>query len=145
MFDHKQTFGHVSAHIARLLANRLRDGLAPLGLLPAQYTALAEIALGEGMSQKDLVERLDLEQPGVARTLTGLEAMGWIERRAGRGRLQGLYLSERARSVLPRAAAIAAAVDRLATAEFSRTERAHLLDALEELVSHARRAEPAAQ
>lgn len=136
MFDHKETLGFVSAQLARQLANRLREGLTPLGLLPAQYTALAEIEKDEGLLQRDLVIRLDLEQPGVARTLSGLEAMGWIERRsAGKGRAQGLYLTERARQALPRAHEVAAAIERETLAALTRTERAQLLDVLEELAN----------
>lgn len=136
MFEHKETLGYVCAQLARQIANELREGLTPLGLLPAQFTALAEIATAEGMTQKDLVERLGLEQPGVARTLGGLEAMGWIERRVGRnGRSPGLYLTERARSALPRAIEIAAEIDRRALAALSRTERALLLDQLGELAA----------
>src|SRR5687768_16295163 len=93
MADHKETLGYLSAQLARHLSNRLREGLTPLGLLPAQFTALAEIARDEGLTQKQLVQRLDLQQPGVARTLSGLEAMGWIERKALKGRSQGLYLT----------------------------------------------------
>lgn len=136
MFEHKQTLGYVCAQLARQIANELREGLTPLGLLPAQFTALAEISAAEGLTQKDLVERLGLEQPGVARTLGGLEAMGWIERRAGRnGRSPGLYLTERTRAALPRAAQIAAEIDRRALIELSRTERALLLDQLGELAA----------
>lgn len=132
--DHKDTLTFLSARLARQLANRLRENLAPLGLLPAQYTALAEIEQDEGLTQKLLVERLDLEQPGVARTLTGLEAMGWIERRTlGKGRAQGLHLTDRAREALPRAHEVAALVDRTAARSLSRTERAWLLAQLEEV------------
>lgn len=132
--DHKDTLTFLSARLARQLANRLRENLAPLGLLPAQYTALAEIEKDEGLTQKLLVERLDLEQPGVARTLTGLEAMGWIERRTlGKGRAQGLHLTDRAREALPRAHEVAALVDRTASRSLSRTERAWLLAQLEEV------------
>jgi DNA-binding MarR family transcriptional regulator len=141
MFDHKDTLGYVAAQIARTLANRLREGLTPLGLLPAQYSALAEIAHAEGLTQKDLVERLDLEQPGVARTLGTLDAMGWIERRTVKGRSQGLWLTERARAALPRAHEVAAAVDREAMAVLSRTERAHLLDVLGDVVEASREAQ----
>lgn len=138
MFDHKDTLGYLAAQIARQSANRLREHLAPLGLLPAQYTALAEIARAEGLTQKDLVVRLDLEQPGVARTLAGLERMGWIERRSlGRGRSQGLWLTARARAALPRANEVAATVDRAATAALTRTERAWLLDGLREVAGSA--------
>ncbi|MHB1110587.1 MAG: MarR family winged helix-turn-helix transcriptional regulator [Devosia sp.] len=131
MFEHKETLGYLCARLARLLSNQLREGLTPLGLLPAQFTALAEISAAEGLTQKQLVERLGLEQPGVARTLSGLEAMGWIERRPAKsGRSPGLHLTERARATLPRAAEIAAAIDRRASAELTRTERAQLLDQL---------------
>jgi DNA-binding MarR family transcriptional regulator len=133
MFDHKETLGHLAAQLARIAAARLRDALVPLGLLPAQFTALAEIATAEGMTQKQLVERLDLEQPGVARTLAGLERLGWIERRALAGRSQGLWLTDRARQALPRALTAAEAVDRAITASLTRTERAQLLDQLQQL------------
>jgi DNA-binding MarR family transcriptional regulator len=133
MFDQRDTLGHATARIARMLAGELREALTPLGLLPAQFAALAEIAQSEGMSQKELVVRLEVEQPGVARTLNGLEAMGWIARRSRGGRTRGLYLTDRARSVLPRAIALAAAIECRATSSLSRTERAQLLDRLEEL------------
>lgn len=133
MFDHKQTIHYVSAHLARLLGNRLREALTPLGILPAQFTAIAEIALDEGLTQKQLVERLDLEQPGVARTLTTMEAEGWIERRSNE-RGQGLYLTDKARSVLPQTLDVARGIHREALRELSRTEQAHLLDAMDETV-----------
>ena len=104
-FDQRDTIGFQAAQLARLIANRLRDALAPLGLMPAQVASLIEIGHAEGLTQKELVERLDVEQPGVARTLNGLEAEGWIVRQARAGRSQGLYLTDRAKSVLPDAAA----------------------------------------
>jgi DNA-binding MarR family transcriptional regulator len=141
MFEHKETLGYLSAQLARLLSNQLREGLVPLGLLPAQFTALIEISAAEGMTQKELVERLGLEQPGVARTLSGLEHFGWIVRRGGKnGRSPGLYLTERARNALPRAAEIAEAIDKRATAELTRTERANLLDQLQELAVELKQA-----
>ncbi len=138
MFDHKQTLAYVSAHLSRILANRMREELAPLGLLPAQFTAIAEIAQDEGLTQKQLVERLDLEQPGVARTLNTMEAEGWIERRASNG-AQGLHLTQKARDVLPRALGAIQGLNRDALRELSRTEREHLIDALEDAVTGARK------
>lgn len=138
MFDHKLTLAYISAHLARVLANRLREELAPLGLLPAQFTAIAEIARDEGLTQKQLVERLDLEQPGVARTLTTMEGEGWI-RRDTVDKVQGLFLTDRARDVLPRALAVIQALNNDALRELSRTEREHLLDALGDAVRAARK------
>ena len=134
-FDQRQTLGFQAASIARLMSIRLRDALAPLGLMPAQFAALVEIGRAEGMTQKELVVRLDVEQPGVARTLAGLEAEGWIERQAKAGRSQGLFLTDKARGVLPQAAESAERVNRQALAELSRTEREVLLDQLDELAA----------
>jgi DNA-binding MarR family transcriptional regulator len=137
MFDHKHTLAYVSAHLSRLLAIRTRDALTPFGLLPAQFTAIAEIAQDEGLTQKQLVERLALEQPGVARTLGTMEKDGWISRRDGE-RGQGLFLTPRARAVLPPALAAIARLNERALCELSRTERVNLLDELGQVIAGLR-------
>jgi DNA-binding MarR family transcriptional regulator len=137
-FDQRETIGFQAAQLSRLIALRIRDALVPLGLMPAQATALIEIGRAEGLTQKELVERLDVEQPGVARTLNGLEAEGWIIRQAKAGRAQGLYLTDKAKSVVPEAARLCAEINRHALSELSRTEQSHLLDALGELIADLR-------
>jgi DNA-binding MarR family transcriptional regulator len=137
-FDQRETIGFQAAQLARLMANRLRDALAPLGLMPAQSAALIEIGRSEGLTQKELVTRLDVEQPGVARTLGGLEADRWVTRESRAGRSQGLYLTDKAKAVVPEAARVSAEVNRQALSEFSRTEREHLVDRLQEAISALR-------
>ena len=139
-FDQRETIGFQSAQLARLISLRLRERLAPLGLMPAQAAALIEIGQKPGLTQKELVERLEVEQPGVARTLNGLEADGWIFRESRGGRAQGLYLSDRAAEVVPKAAEVTAEINRAALAELSRTEGANLIAALEELIGDLKRA-----
>jgi DNA-binding MarR family transcriptional regulator len=134
-FDQRDTIGFHAAQLSRLIANRLRDALTPLGLMPAQVAALIEIGRAEGLTQKELVERLDVEQPGVARTLNGLEADAWITRQSRAGRSQGLYLTDRAKTVVPEAARLSAEINRQALIELSRTEQAHLLDRLGEVIA----------
>jgi DNA-binding MarR family transcriptional regulator len=134
-FDQRETIGFQAAQLAKLVAQLMREALGPLGIQPAQAAALIEIGARPGLSQKELVERLEVEQPGVARTLNGLEADGWIFRESRGGRAQGLYLSDRAAAIVPEAARIAAAVNRRVLAGLTRTEQAHLVDALEALNS----------
>jgi DNA-binding MarR family transcriptional regulator len=138
-FDQRATIGFQAAQLSRLVSLRLRDALAPLGLMPAQAAALIEIGNRPGLTQKDLVERLEVEQPGVARTLNGLEAEGWIFRESRGGRTQGLYLSDRASAVVPEAVKVTAEINRAVLGELSRTEQANLLDALEELIHDLKR------
>lgn len=142
MFDHKQTLFYAVGMLSRNLTNAMRTALAPFDLHPAQFTALAEIARREGLTQSELTIRLDLEQPGVARTLAGLEAGGWIERgSAGKGRAQSLYLSDRSRGVLENATRAVAEADAAALAGLSRTERAHLMDQLAQIAITTRQAD----
>src|SRR5438128_753670 len=135
-FDQRNTLGFHAAQLSRLISNRMRDQLAPLGLQPAQVAALIEIDADEGLTQKLLVERLEVEQPGVARTLTGLEAAGWIERKSKGGRAQGLYLTEKAKAVVPEARQIFSTINRQALSNLSRTEQSHLLDQVSEIVAN---------
>src|SRR3569623_2936275 len=139
-FDQRDTIGIHAAQLARLVANRLRDALGPLGVQPAQAAALIEIVRAEGLTQKELVERLDVEQPGVAPTLIALEAEGWITRQTKIGRSQGLYLTDKARAVIPDAARVTAEVNRSALSELSKTESNHLIDRLGEVISSLRTA-----
>src|ERR1700704_3742437 len=132
-FDQRDTIGFAAAQLARLMANRLRDALVPLGVQPAQAAALIEIGAAEGLTQKQLVERLDVEQPGVARTLNGLEADGWITRQSFGSRSQGIYLTDKARALVTQAATLTAEINRQALSELSKTERSHLVLALEEV------------
>jgi DNA-binding MarR family transcriptional regulator len=138
-FDQRTTIGFQAAQLSRLVSLRLRDALGPLGLMPAQASALIEIGNKPGLTQKQLVERLEVEQPGVARTLNGLEAEGWIFRESRGGRAQGLYLSDRAATVVPEAVKVTDDINRKVLGELSRTERSHLLDAIEELVADLKR------
>ena len=103
--------------------------------MPAQVAALIEIGRAEGLTQKELVERLDVEQPGVARTLNGLEGDGWITRHTKAGRSQGLHLTDKARAIVPEAARLTAEINRQALTDLSKTERAHLIDQLGEVIS----------
>jgi DNA-binding MarR family transcriptional regulator len=139
-FDQRATIGFQAAQLSRLIAERLRKALTPLGLQPAQAAALIEILARPGLTQKELVDRLEVEQPGVARTVAGLEAEGWVRKEARAGRSYGLFLTDKAMAVTPEAARISGEVNRAALAELTRTEQGHLLDALGELIGDLKRA-----
>ena len=66
-FDQRETIGFQSAQLARLISLRLREGLAPLGLMPAQAAALIEIGRKPGLTQKELARRIGTHQSVIAR------------------------------------------------------------------------------
>ncbi|WP_334162334.1 MarR family winged helix-turn-helix transcriptional regulator [Phenylobacterium sp.] len=65
---------------------RLNERLKVIGQTDARCAALAEIAGAEhGVVQRELSQRLGVEEPTVVRLVDALEAQNWVERRAHDG------------------------------------------------------------
>lgn len=61
---------------------RLNERLKSIGQTDARCAALAEIAAcPQGVVQRELSQRLGVEEPTVVRLVDALEAGGWVERR----------------------------------------------------------------
>lgn len=107
--DHSQ--GYLANHVARIFARGLTARIKPLGLTTGTFPALLELWETDGMTQKQLVAKLDIEQATMANTLARMERDGLIIRKkdASDGRVQRVWLTERARAL--RGPATAAAMD----------------------------------
>ena len=68
-FDRARSAGYLANHMARLFAQRLHERIRPLGLAPAQFMTLLALWEEDGLTQRDLFERLDVEQATMANTL----------------------------------------------------------------------------
>jgi DNA-binding MarR family transcriptional regulator len=124
-----QSAGYLVNHMARLFATALADALQPLGLAPAQFMTLLELWQEEGLTQRDLVQRLDVEQATMASTLNRMERDGLITRRPHPqdGRAQCVHLTEHARSLRDPALAAARALNAHALGGLSAEERQQFL------------------
>ena len=68
---------------ARRWRTRLNERLKAIGQTDARCAALTEIAgCADGVVQRELSQRLGLEEPTVVGVLDALEASGWVEGRA---------------------------------------------------------------
>jgi DNA-binding MarR family transcriptional regulator len=96
--------------MARLFAIGLTERLRPLSLATAQFAVLLHLWENDGLTQRDLVERLDLEQATVGNTLNRMERDGLILRKPhpDDGRSQIICITDRARAL--RAAATRSAM-----------------------------------
>lgn len=90
----------------------------------AEAHALMELVRGEGLSQNDLVARLQLVKSTVSRVVSLLEGRGWIERRRDPcdGRAVQLWLTDSGRQAAAqlaeaRQAKFAALLERITPAE----------------------------
>lgn len=128
--------GYLANHVARLFARELAEAVRPLGLAPAQFMVLLELWREEGLTQKDLVGRLDVEQATMAATLARMERDGLIERRPDQAdaRARRIQLTARARTLQEPALAAAKGVNARALAGFSDEEREEFLSGLRRIV-----------
>ena len=140
-FDKSRSAGYLANHQARLFAQALAERIKPMGLAPAQYQCLLELWREDGLTQRDLVRRLDVEQATMANTLKRMERDGLIERRAHEGdaRARTIHLTGRARDLQGPAQAEAQAVNARATAEMSDEERTAFLDLMTRAIEALRK------
>ena len=59
-FQKERSAGFLANHMARLFANGLQQRIRPLGLAPAQFMALLALWDEDGLTQRELVQRLKI-------------------------------------------------------------------------------------
>ncbi len=77
----RQAFGSVLVDVTRLFRREFDRRAVRLRLTRAQWRALKLIGHEEGLSQKALAERLEMDPIAVGRTLDRLQKSGLVERR----------------------------------------------------------------
>ncbi|MCB1364554.1 MAG: MarR family transcriptional regulator [Rhodobacteraceae bacterium] len=142
MSDFKRnSAGYLANHMARLFANGLHRRIGPLGLSPARFPVLLELWEQDGLTQSELVRRLDVEQATMANTLARMERDGLIERRPSpddrRARL--IFVTDRARRLQGAAMAAAAAENRQALSGLSADEQAAFIDLMTRVIATMQR------
>ena len=141
-FDKLRSAGYLTNHLARLFAHDLHARIAPLGLAPAQFMTLLELWEGDGLTQVELVSRLDVEQATMANTLTRMERDGLIRRTPHpddrRARL--VFLTDRARDIRLPAIEAARAVNAEMLGPLTADEQNVLVDLMGKMVSARRTA-----
>lgn len=135
-FIRDESAGYLANHMARLFARELQARIKPLGLSTGTFPALLILWEHDGLTQRELVEHLDVEQPTMANTLARMERDGLIVRRRDSvdGRAQRVWLTDAARVLRDAATTAAEEVNDRALAVLSPSERATFLDAMRRII-----------
>ncbi|WP_170406947.1 MarR family winged helix-turn-helix transcriptional regulator [Ruegeria arenilitoris] len=135
-FNHATSAGYLVNHMARLFFEELRKQIEPLGIVPGQFPTLLALWQQDGQTQRELVDKLDVEQATMANTLNRMERDGLIERKdhPTDGRAKIICLTEKARSVRDDAYAAASAVNDAALVGFTPDERAQFIDFMQRTI-----------
>jgi DNA-binding MarR family transcriptional regulator len=136
-FNKTKSAGYLANHMARLFATGLHQRIRALGLAPAQFMTLLELWGGDGITQKELVKRLDVEQATMANTLSRMQRDGLIIRKSDKKdrRAQSVHLTPKARELEAEATAAAMAQNNLALSDLSQEEQQLFLDLMQRAIS----------
>ena len=130
--DLSRNFGFLLNDVARLMRTSYDRRIRKLGLTRAQWWVLTHLYRGNGVTQTELAETLEIEKPTLGRLLDRLEAKGWVRREhdASDRRVWRVHLTEEVEPALRTMRAIAAELRRDALAGVSAAERERFVDTL---------------
>lgn len=132
-----QSAGYLVNHLARLFARQLQDRIKPLGLTTGTFPALLALWEGDGLTQRELIDRLDIEQPTLANTLSRMERDGLVVRKKDTvdARAQRIWLTDQARALRAPAIAAAMQVNSEALAGLAEAERDQFLALMRRIIT----------
>ncbi|MGD0132875.1 MAG: MarR family transcriptional regulator [Bryobacteraceae bacterium] len=125
-------------HASRLIMRRFEERLRPHGFGMAYLPVVFALEESGPLLQKDLLRRVEIEQPTMTALLARMERDGIVRRTANSsdGRAQLISLTAKARSRLARVQAAMLGVVEEAMAGVSPGARAALMDALRSVVEN---------
>lgn len=128
--------GAVTSHAARLFVQALAAAQQTLHIAPAQYRILHELWQQDGLAQKDLIARLDIEQSTIGNTLNRMVRDGLIERlpHPKDGRSQILGLTQHAKRLKDQAVKAAYRINEKALSGFSEEERGQFFLLMDKMI-----------
>ncbi|WP_329093525.1 MULTISPECIES: MarR family winged helix-turn-helix transcriptional regulator [unclassified Streptosporangium] len=121
--------GYALAEVTRAHRAEMQRRMAELGLHLGQELLVVDLHHNPGTTQADLVQRMGIEQPTIAKAITRMERAGFVERAPDPGdrRVTRLRLTERGEAVVDAVVTAWAQVESEASAGLSTADAAHLI------------------
>ncbi|MGM4983197.1 MULTISPECIES: MarR family winged helix-turn-helix transcriptional regulator [Rhizobium] len=131
---------YLASQMAKGFARALQQRAAKLGFSPGQFPILLELWSEDGLTQKQLLERVDIEQATMANTLSRMERDGLVERRPHPSdkRAQLIFLTDKAAAIQAEAIEAAMAADTDLLKDFRSFERELLLEYIRRILENSR-------
>lgn len=139
-FDKEQSAGFLINHLARLFAKELQRRIQPLGIVTGQFPILLELWEKDGVSQRELLEKLDIEQATLANTLTRMERDGLITRtrHPHDARSQQIWLTDKASDIQSDAYQAAQQINSDSLAVLNSKDRMQFMQLMTKIISGMR-------
>jgi DNA-binding MarR family transcriptional regulator len=136
--DTSRSLGYLLRDISRRILRLTTERLEPFGISLPQYFALRELWQEEGLTQRELANRVGILEPTMVSTIDALECAGLVVRSRSRDdrRKTHVLLTERGRGLSNEALGIAADVLDSALAGVGSHEIVAMRDVLQRMKSN---------
>ncbi|UWR67594.1 MarR family transcriptional regulator [Phaeobacter inhibens] len=133
--------GYLFNHLARLFAQALQERIQPLGLSIGVFPIMLHLWEEEGLTQKQLVQRVGIEQGTMANTLKRMERDGLVvsQRDLSDGRRREIRLTEHGRSLRSPALRIAEEQNTYMLSGLTKEEQAEILNLVTKIIRSVER------
>jgi DNA-binding MarR family transcriptional regulator len=140
-FSRTDSAAYLASQLAKGFSRSLQQRAAGLGFSPGQFPILIELWAEDGLTQKQLLERVDIEQATMANTLARMERDLLIERRPHPSdkRAQLVFLTDKGSAMQAEAIEAAIAADQDLFKGFRVFERELLLEYIRRILHNAKR------
>lgn len=139
--DRPESATQLATQFARSVTRALQSRASRLGFSPGQFPVLLELWEEEGLTQRQLLDRVDVEQATMANTLARMERDGLIERRVHPRdkRAQQIFLTEKARTMREEALVLVREAEDAVFSGFRRFEKELLKEYIRWAIANARK------
>ena len=140
-YDRSHSATYLAGQLARGFARSLQRRAMVLGFSPGQFPVLLELWQEDGLTQKQLLDRLEVEQATLANTLARMERDGLIGREPHPRdrRAQIILLTELGRDLERQAIDAAAEADAALFDGFRQFERELMMEYMRMAIENARK------
>jgi DNA-binding MarR family transcriptional regulator len=140
-FSRSDSATYLAAQLAKGFSRSLQKKAATLGFSPGQFPVLIELWHEDGLTQRQLLDRVDIEQATLANTLSRMERDGLIQRKVHPTdkRAQIIELTTKAQELEEEAIVAAREADDLVFSGFLQFERELMLEYVRRAIHNARK------
>jgi MarR family transcriptional regulator, organic hydroperoxide resistance regulator len=138
--NHETEFFRALGNVVRVLRARVDRALQRSGLRLGQYQVLRHLWDDDGLTPREIADRLTVEMPTVTRTVQRMVRDGLVERQAhpDDARSVRIYLTKRGSDLRPQLAEIISEQTERALRGFAPQERAAFVHMLERITENSK-------
>lgn len=132
---------YLSSLLAKGFSRSLLSRASELGFSPGQFPVLIELWNEDGLTQREILDRLEIEQATLANTLARMERDGLIRRQQHPKDKRAVcnFLTDKARTIETDAMAAAEEADQALFKGFRRFEKELMLEYMRWAIDNARK------